>query len=151
MTNINTNEKGEVTNFQEFLTDAASKLSQDVDDGGQIVIYTGYYKWNDGTIHKEPEIPDALVETAKKVAHLHKDDEPEIIVFWYPHPNEIRLLEMSPMMPGCGEVHPFRFGRDNEIGFPVCIIALNEKEWDMLQRGELKLPDGWNQEPIRLV
>jgi hypothetical protein len=30
-------------------------LDEDVDNDGQIVFYSGLYRWNDGTIHEVPE------------------------------------------------------------------------------------------------
>ena len=54
-TRLNINEKGEVTNFNEYLIECVNELPTEVDNDGQIIVYTGLYRWNDGSIHQEPE------------------------------------------------------------------------------------------------
>lgn len=52
------NSNGEVVAFEqdflEMLMSGGVDLDQ-TDNDGQIVIYTGVYKWADGSLHTEPE------------------------------------------------------------------------------------------------
>lgn len=91
-----------------------------------------------------------VVEQAKILAKLHVKLDSAITNIWViPHPEEIRLVEITNETPFCGEAYPFRYSPAPEIGITVStvLVLLHPREWEMIQRGELSLPEGWDKIP----
>jgi hypothetical protein len=87
-------------------------------------------------------------DTALQLVQSHREVEPNLRrVVFYPDPQEreVRLLEVVEGSPSAGEVLPFRFAPDVAEGvlYPVVIVELSPSEFDQLERGGLRLPEGW--------
>ena len=60
--------------------------------------------------------------------------------------HEVWLLEVSSTAPTTGEVLPFGFGADAARGvdYPSIVILVSPTEWQDIQNGKLRLPNGWD-------
>lgn len=88
-----------------------------------------------------------VVEQAKILAKLHIKLDSGITNIWVnPHPEEIRLLEVSSMSPFCGEAFPFPYSPAPEMGLtlPTSLVLISPREWQMIEAGEIFLPEGWD-------
>ena len=88
------------------------------------------------------------LDVARDLARAHRAaDGHTRLIKWFPSngSTEIRLLEVSDSAPTSGDVIPFRFRANpaDGIDFPSTVVLLSPDEWQWVQRGELKLPDGW--------
>jgi hypothetical protein len=84
---------------------------------------------------------DEIEKQAKILASANKGAEAGIQkVFWFPHPTEIRLVEVDASTIATIEVEPFYFSADTSVGITslsaIAIIQPNDV-------GRAKLPDGW--------
>lgn len=101
---------------------------------------------------------DRLRTAAMHLVRSHRRVEPLLEkALFYPDPNgqEVRLLEVVKNSPYAGQVYPFRFAANPELGypFPVVLIELSPKEFRQLGKkdgaGSLALPPGW-ETPVQL-
>jgi hypothetical protein len=85
-----------------------------------------------------------LVERqAKYLADENRKAEPDIeTVYWFPDEEEVRLIELTPIIPisGDGWVHPFYFqpSPPDDLPAPSGIAMIRPEEF-----GRLKLPEDW--------
>lgn len=88
-----------------------------------------------------------VIRQANILAKQHiKEDNFTTNIWISPHPEEIRLLEVSASSPSCGEIMAWKYAPapDYGIDLPSVVILIHPDEWEMIQRGELQLPDGWD-------
>ncbi len=101
-----------------------------------------------GEVLKERLVGNML-ESAYFQARNHKCQDPNTLhIFYFPHEQYIRLLEVTPDVATTGEVFPFRFAERPEwhLYYQSCITLLSPEEWEMVLDGRLKLPEGWDKE-----
>jgi hypothetical protein len=92
-----------------------------------------------------------VVEQARILAKLHIKLDSAITNIWVsPHPEEIRLVEVTNMTSFSGEVYPFTYAPAPEMGLtlPTSLVLLHPREWEMVEKGELSLPAGWREVPL---
>ncbi len=144
-------DNGEILNVNEIITEWACDYDRGTDNEGQIILYTGLYKWTDGTVHDKPEIKSDLIDGAKNIYNLHRSADNELIEgYLYLHPNEIRILEVDNITPKIG-IYPIKYGSCKESNnYPVTLILVTPGELEELKAGKLSLPEGWVGEPIKL-
>lgn len=80
---------------------------------------------------------------ARMLAEENRKAEPAIVkVFWFPHEEEVRLVELSEAMPASQdpEAYPFYFRSSPKDGLPAPsgILLIRPEEF-----GKLKLPPDW--------
>lgn len=88
-----------------------------------------------------------VVEQAKILAKMHVRLDSAITNIWVsPHPEEIRLIEVTNMTPFTGEAYTFGYAPAPEMGLtlPTSLLLLHPREWEMIEKDELALPEGWN-------
>lgn len=70
-----------------------------------------------------------------------------------PHPEEIRLVEVTTSTVYCGRVLPFRYAADPEFGIhlPSVLILLSPEEWKMVEEGKIHLPKDWDKTQLICV
>ena len=89
----------------------------------------------------------SIPDVARELAEAHRKEDPTTTVFLAEDPgeDEVRLVEVSDSVETSGEVLPFRFAARPDQGIPYAsvVILLSESEWARVQRGELRLPEGW--------
>ena len=95
----------------------------------------------------------AVVEQAKILAKMHtKLDGSGMLNIWVsPHPDEIRLVEVSKMAPNYGAdcdnaLYPFYYPPAPEMGLtlPMGVIFLSPDDWKKIEQGKYHLPEDWN-------
>lgn len=89
-----------------------------------------------------------LREVAEELAAAHRAVDPEtttIKLFSSPKNDEIRLLEVTTVVPATGEALPYRFPPDpaERIDYPSIVVLLHPAEWRDVEHGALTLPAGW--------
>lgn len=89
-----------------------------------------------------------VMSAARVLAEAHRAEDPATSAVYLasdPQGAEIRLVEVSSSVESTGEVLPFRFRANPDRGIPVesVVVLLSEEEWGRVQRGDLRLPDGW--------
>lgn len=88
-----------------------------------------------------------IMAQAQRLTKMHvKDDKWMSNVWLSPHDTEVRMVEVSDSAPHCGEIYPWAYRADPEIGyhFVTVLILCSTKEWEMVQSGQLSLPEGWD-------
>ncbi len=88
-------------------------------------------------------INPAIEQQARTLAADNRNAEPDITkVFWFPHNQEVRLLELTEQVPQSldGEVHPFYFrpSPQDNLPAPSAIAMIRASEF-----GALRLPESW--------
>jgi hypothetical protein len=85
----------------------------------------------------------AIRRQAEELARDNRKAEPTISdVYWFPHAEEVRLVEVDESAPSSpdGKVHPFRFRPSPDDGLPapsdVALISPDEFR-------KADLPQGW--------
>jgi len=104
-----------------------------------------------GEILKE-RLQHNMLESARYVARNHKRCDPKTQhIFLSPYNEYIRLVEVTPDVSTSGDVFPVRFYErpDWNVYYQTCIILLSTEEWEMVQDGRLKLPDGWDKDTLQ--
>jgi len=84
---------------------------------------------------------DKMREIAKRLAKNNLEGEPDIKkVLWFPHEDEVRLVEVLPDVIPSDQVVAFHFGPDHAGGIPVpSAIALILPD----EEGKIPVPQGW--------
>ncbi len=78
---------------------------------------------------------------AIKLAKENKKAEPNILkIFWFPHEEEIRLIEVEDDIPDSieNEIEVFYFGQSQNVPINSAIGLIRSNEI-----GKLKLPENW--------
>jgi hypothetical protein len=82
----------------------------------------------------------------REIARLHflMDDSIEIIV-WFQNKErkEIQLIEVNRTALPIESIEPFLIPKSEEIAVPLLIADVAPREWEKIQKGEIKLPYGW--------
>lgn len=87
-------------------------------------------------------IQDVAIMLARE--HYFENANTLVAVYWAPHDEEVRLIDVATDAPNSGEVLPFRFKADPpEVPYPVRQILLHPDEWAAVQAGTLALPEGY--------
>jgi len=78
-------------------------------------------------------------ELAIKLAKDNVESEPDIQeVLWFPHADELRLVEVLPDMVESDRVVVFRFGPEVNMPVPMAIALIRPEE-----AKKIPLPDDW--------
>lgn len=88
-----------------------------------------------------------IPEVARELAQAHRaEDGGTVHVLLARNDQEVRLVEVSRSVDSTGEVLPFRFAArpDLDVPYPSVVVLLGEDDWERVQDGELKLPEGWD-------
>jgi hypothetical protein len=86
-------------------------------------------------------------DAARELARAHREgDEATQVIRWYRGgpADEIRLLEASAELGGCGDIFPVRFKPTADIPYSTVVILVSAEELEALDSGEESLPDGWD-------
>lgn len=76
---------------------------------------------------------------ASVLASEHRNEDATIeAIYWLPHDNEVRLVEVTKSVPADGSVMPFRFAPDKDIPVPSLIVLIHPDDW--LRRMDLEWP-----------
>lgn len=84
-------------------------------------------------------MPREIVERqARMLAKDNREAEPDISdIYWFPHDDEVRLVELTPAIPasGDGRVHPFYFrsSPSDNLPAPSGIALIRPEEYRSLQ------------------
>src|SRR5579875_3567361 len=86
---------------------------------------------------------EVVEQQARMLARDNRQAEPEILdVYWFPDEQEVRLVELTPVIPasGDGRVHPFYFNPNPSDNLPVPsgIALIRPEEFRIL-----KTPSDW--------
>ena len=86
---------------------------------------------------------------AQALADAHRGIEPSIVrIRRITSPDEsdpsepVKLLEVNPDTSPSGIV-PIYFGPSSKVPAPSVLVEITPKEYDDIERGDLKLPPGW--------
>ena len=86
-------------------------------------------------------------ECALELARAHREIDPATQRVYLASGDEplIRLVEVSGNVPSTSEFLPYAFTADPENGVPYAsvLILVSPDEWDRLDAGQRKLPQGW--------
>ena len=98
-------------------------------------------------------MPDTVTEEfVRRLARLHceADDGIERIV-WFRScgEKEICLIEINRTALPVDTVEPFRFAPFPDVPFPLFIVDVRSTEWDMICRGDIHLPEGWDLQAVQ--
>lgn len=88
-----------------------------------------------------------IISMANILAKMHIKLDDEITNIWVsPHPEEIRLVEVSKMISDSDNIFPWPYLPAPQVGIDVVsyLVLISPREWGLIQRGELSLPEGWN-------
>jgi len=90
-------------------------------------------------------------DAARQLAQKHFEIEPGLKrVFRIRTANEdapnepIKLLEINVETVSTGSVEPYLFAPSEIFPYPTVIAEITEGDFELLERHELTLPDGWN-------
>ncbi len=86
-------------------------------------------------------VMESIEEAAQKLADYNMEAAPETeAIYYFPHPDEIRLIETDPTTLSDTEIVPYYFGASPQSGIPFrSSIALIRPE----EAFRLPLPLGW--------
>ena len=95
-------------------------------------------------------------ETALELiaAHYKLDSEmKEAKLFLSKQDRIIRILELTEGAPTCNVPSPFNFdaAMSEGVPYPSSVILVNQKDWDRIMNGHLRLPVRWNMKNARNV
>ena len=95
-------------------------------------------------------------ETAMELiaAHYKLDSEmKDAKLFLTNQDRIIRILELTDGVPSCSRPSPFNFDAalSEGVPYPSSVILVNQKDWDKIINGKMKLPIRWNMKNARNV
>jgi hypothetical protein len=88
-------------------------------------------------------------DAVKQLVKWHRESPqpPEkIILFPDPEEKEIRLIEVTDLLPKTSEsqVYPIKFGPTTELPYDTIVAQVTPSEWQDICHGLLALPEGWD-------
>ena len=92
-------------------------------------------------------IADSIDAEAKTFADAHRETDKGVdTILYFPGDDEIRLLEFTSSVPPTGEAVPFRYDPSPSHGLHhrMLVTLLHPQELDLVRRGQIPLPTGWN-------
>lgn len=95
----------------------------------------------------------SMAELVKRVIADHFALETgieKIALFADEREQELRLVEVNAAALPTGQVEPFVFAAGEAVPLPMMIADVTPVEWEALTRGQLPLPQGWPQRPMRV-
>ena len=100
-------------------------------------------------------IPNEITEeNVKRIAGLHFSLDEEIDqIIWFENNGEKRvcLIEVNRTALPTESVEPFLISASDEIPLDLIVADMTPKEWEKIEKGEIKLPTGWNLEKIKKI
>jgi hypothetical protein len=92
------------------------------------------------------KVPEFIEQQARLVAADNRKAEPSIqTIYWFPNPREVRLVELTPVVPlnGSDSLDPFYFppSPGHDLPAPSSVAMIRPGEWK-----KLRLPRGWSYE-----
>jgi hypothetical protein len=86
-------------------------------------------------------VMESIEDAARKLADYNVEAAPETeAIYFFPHPDEIRLIETDPTTLSDTEIVPYYFGASPKSGIPFrSAVALIRPE----EAFRLPLPPGW--------
>jgi len=88
-------------------------------------------------------------DAVRQLVEWHFDNEQPpiaVLVFTDPSEHEIRLLQVTELVPETGEVYPIIFGPTKEIPYRTVLAQVTPSEYEAIRARELELPEGWDLE-----
>ena len=77
--------------------------------------------------------------------HREGEQPPQrIFIFSDPDGQEVRLLEVTVLVPETGELYPIAFGATSELPYRTVVVQVTPDEWEAIEAGEIPLPEGWD-------
>ncbi|MEI6502597.1 MAG: hypothetical protein WCP21_16430 [Armatimonadota bacterium] len=75
----------------------------------------------------------------------YQSAQPPTVIYAFPDPAnlEIRLIEVTDLVPDIGELYPIAFGPTADMPFRTVVAQVTPAEWDAIERDEIELPAGW--------
>jgi hypothetical protein len=92
-----------------------------------------------------------VLEQSNILAKMHlKLDKYTTNIWFSPHSEIIRLVEVSNLCTYSGDIYAWRYNAAPEIGITLIseLILLNPQEWEEIQAGKLSLPEGWDKSTL---
>lgn len=90
------------------------------------------------------EVSDDFV---RALAKLHFELEDSLVqIAWVKSGSskEICLIEVNRTALPVESLEVFRFAPSKEVPFPLLIVDVRPKEWELLQKGKIPLPENWD-------
>jgi hypothetical protein len=90
------------------------------------------------------KMPEYIEQQARLLAADNRQAEPSIeAIYWFPHAREVRLVEITPVVPlnGGDILAPFYFppSPEHDLPAPSSVAMIRPSEWK-----KLRLPRGWS-------
>ncbi len=93
-------------------------------------------------------VRDEIERQARMLAKENRKSDSDITkVLWFPHHEEVRLVEVHKTIPpaGDGYVHPFYFraSPQDDLPAPSGVALISPEEFKQAKLRKLRLPKGW--------
>lgn len=88
-----------------------------------------------------------ILAQAQQLTKLHVKLDKYITNVWLsPDDHEVRLVEVSSLLPSTDNLYVWRYGKDPENGYPfvTALVLASPDEWKMVEDGKLEMPEGWD-------
>ena len=92
-------------------------------------------------------IPKSYQEAVRTLAEWHAEEQDyQVEIYHFPDPNKevVQLVEVSAVFPQTDNVAPARIGPSSEFPFRSAVALVSPSEWDLVKKGQLALPKGWD-------
>jgi hypothetical protein len=96
-------------------------------------------------------IDEKVLHALKAVVNEHFEIETTlhlVAIYAKQFPHEFLLLEVNDDAIPTGNVEPFYFAPGEDFAWPMYIADVTRDEWASIDRGAMKLPQGWPRVPI---